>query len=62
MQMKDLQQKTPEDLRHLLDEKREALRAFRFGTSGSKTRDVKAGRNLKGDIARILTLLRRTTP
>ena len=45
------------DLAKALVEKREALRKFRFGISGSKTRNVKEGRNLKKDIARILTEL-----
>lgn len=49
--------KTEKDLAKALVEKREALRKFRFGISGSKTRDVKEGRNLRKDIARILTEL-----
>lgn len=41
-----------------LSEKREALRAFRFGVSGSKTRNVKEGRTLRRGIAALLTELR----
>lgn len=43
------------DLEKLLSEKREALRVFRFGVSGSKIKNVKEGANLKKDAARILT-------
>ncbi len=49
---------TPEtELRNLANDKREALRAFRFGVAGSKTRNIREGRNLKRDIARIETEL-----
>lgn len=56
-QMKELQKKNAKELRTVLTEKREALRAFRFGTKGSRTRDTQQGANLKKDIARILTIL-----
>ena len=55
--MDNLIKKTPEELREMLAEKREALRAFRFGASGSKARNVREGRSLRHDIARILTQL-----
>lgn len=48
---------TKEALEKSLSEKRVALRGFRFGTSGSKVKNVKEGRNLKKNIARILTRL-----
>lgn len=57
MKIKDIKNKTNSDLVKLLSEKREALRVFRFGTTGSKTKNVKEGRELKKDIARILTTL-----
>ena len=41
----------------LLSEKKLALRAFRFAVSGSNTRNVKEGKTLKKDIARINTIL-----
>jgi len=53
----DLSKKTAKDLRELVLEKREALRAFRFGIAGSKVRDVKEGRNLRKAIARAKTRL-----
>ena len=55
--MKDLQKKSEKDLNKMLTEKREVLRSFRFGTAGSKTRDVKAARQNKREVAQILTEL-----
>jgi len=55
--MTDIQKKTNDELITLLGEKREALRAFRFGMKGSRTRDVKLGATLRKDIARIRTVL-----
>jgi ribosomal protein L29 len=37
--------------------KREALRAFRFGAAGSRSKNVKEGKNLRKEIARLLTEL-----
>jgi ribosomal protein L29 len=55
--MKELIKKTPKELVQLLSEKREALRVFRFALSGSKTKNIKEGQNLRKDIARIMTIL-----
>ena len=49
--------KSKKELQALLVEKTLALRAFRFAVSGSNTRNVKEGKALKKDIARINTLL-----
>ena len=57
--MADLKNKSPKDLEKMLVEKREALRAFRFGISGSKTRNVKEGSALRKEIARLMTELRK---
>ncbi len=46
------------DLLKQLSEKREALRVFRFGSTGAKITNVKTGRGLRKDIARILTSLK----
>ncbi len=46
-----------QDLKKALTEKRTALRDFRFGSAGSKARNVKEGSKHKKDIARILTEL-----
>lgn len=41
----------------MLSEKREALKNFRFGISGSRVKDLKGAREIRKDIARILTKL-----
>ena len=43
------------DLSRLFLEKQEKLQVFRFGSAGSKTRNVKEGRMIRKEIARILT-------
>lgn len=48
-----------EDLKKEIAAKREALRVFRFGESGSRTRNVREGRNVRREIARMLTELQR---
>ncbi len=53
--MKELIKKTEQDLTKMLREKEESLRMFRFAISGSKTRNVREGRGLRKDIARIHT-------
>jgi len=58
MNIKDLRKKTTGELDKELSEKVTALSDFKFGTSGSKVKNVKAGKNLKKEIAQILTILR----
>lgn len=53
----DLKDKTLTDLTVMLAEKRKALSNFRFAIKGSKMRDVREGRNLRREIARIATEL-----
>ncbi len=53
--MADMKDKTSEALQKELREKREGLRVFRFGTAGSRSRNVKEGRTARRDIARLLT-------
>jgi ribosomal protein L29 len=48
--------KTEKELQVLLGEKQVALRAFRFNVAGSNVRNVKEGRTLRKDIARIQTI------
>lgn len=50
-----------EDLKKEIATKREALRVFRFGETGSRTRNVREGRTLRREIARMLTELERMT-
>jgi len=46
-----------EDLHKEIAQKREALRTFRFGGAGSRSRNVREGRELRKEIARLLTEL-----
>lgn len=55
--MEEVRKKSDKDLLKMLGEKREEGRHFRFGTAGAATRDVRAVRTNKRDIARILTEL-----
>jgi ribosomal protein L29 len=56
--MKEFKDKNVGELESLLLAKREALRVFRFEMAGSKIKNVKAGRGIRVDIARILTEIR----
>jgi ribosomal protein L29 len=56
MKTKDFKNKTEKELQALLTEKGLALRAFRFNVAGSNVRNVKEGRTLRRDIARIQTI------
>lgn len=51
--------KTPKDLLKALGERREALRKLRFGSTGSKARNVKESSSIRKDVARIMTELNR---
>jgi len=55
MTSKELQKKNIAELDKLLKEKRESLRAFRFNNAGGKVKNIREGRNLRKDIAQILT-------
>ncbi|MFA5023023.1 MAG: 50S ribosomal protein L29 [Candidatus Paceibacterota bacterium] len=57
MKKTDFTKKSAPELKKLLTEKREALSKFKFGISGSRTKNVKEGKNTRRDIARLLTLL-----
>jgi ribosomal protein L29 len=54
---KEIQKKNDKDLAAHVAEKREEVRKFRFSVAGAGTRDVRAIRNAKKDIARSLTEL-----
>jgi ribosomal protein L29 len=53
----DYKNKSEKDLLKQLQEKQLALRAFRFGIAGSKVKNMKEGKALRRDMARILTAL-----
>lgn len=55
--MTEFKNNTDKELVQIVTDKRESLRAFLFGIAGSKTRNVKEGKNIKKDIAKILTEL-----
>ncbi len=55
--MKDFKKKSVKDLEKSVREKREQLREFRFKNVGSRTRNVKEGRNTRKEVAQILTEL-----
>jgi len=57
MAVKILEKKNTQELQKELRTKRTALRDFRFGLSGASARDIKEGKTLRRDIARILTEL-----
>ena len=48
--MADLKKYSVADLQKEVAEKREALRVFRFGEAGSRSRNVREGRNLRKDV------------
>ena len=53
---KDFTNKTEKELQVIVAEKHLALRTFRFNVAGSNVRNVKEGRTLRKDIARIETI------
>lgn len=55
MKNSDLRKKKEADLEKLLKDKKKSLQDFRFGISGSRTRNVKEGKALRRDAAQILT-------
>lgn len=55
--MKEIRKKDEKSLVAYVNEKREEVRSFRFGTAGAGTRNVKAVREAKKEIARSLTEL-----
>ena len=56
MKIKELKNKNEKELNMMIADKRLALQNFRFAVSGSNTRNVKEGKALKKDIARIMTI------
>ena len=51
----DFKKHSVEDLHKEIREKREALRTFRFGSAGSRSRNTREGRGLRKDVARLMT-------
>ena len=57
MKIKEFRQKSKTDLQKLLQENREKARQFRFNLAAGKVKNVREIRQIKNDIAKILTLL-----
>lgn len=58
MDFKELRQKSPVELERLLQEKRGLLRDRRFKVAQGQHKDVRELRELKQDIARLLTKMK----
>ncbi|HEY4479625.1 MAG TPA: 50S ribosomal protein L29 [Candidatus Paceibacterota bacterium] len=55
--MKELNKKNDKELEKELRARSESLREFRFGIAGSKLKNVREGRSIRKEIARIKTEL-----
>lgn len=53
----EIKGKSKSELLKTLKEKRDAFQAFKYELSGGKAKDLKKGRNIRKDIARIMTEL-----
>lgn len=56
MKVQELRQKSKEELQKLLADSREHLRSLKFDLASGKVKNVREIRQIKKDIARILTL------
>jgi len=56
--MSEFTSKTQKELLKTLSEKKTALQDFRLGNSRSKTKNVKAGKGIRKNIAQIMTALK----
>lgn len=58
MKSSELNQNKKEELQKILQDKRENLRQLKFDLASGKVKNVRSVREMKKDIARILTVLR----
>ena len=58
MKIKELKQLSREELKKKMADAREKLRQMRFDLQAGKVKDVREIRQVKKDIARILTIMR----
>jgi ribosomal protein L29 len=58
--LSELKKKSVLELEKTLAEKQKDIQDFRFGFSGGKVKNVKAAKEARRTVARILTLLRST--
>lgn len=54
----DYKNNTKAELSKMIAEKRNAVKAFRFGIAGSRVKNVREGRALRAEVARMMTALR----
>lgn len=57
MKISEIKQKSQNELHRILAEKQEKLRQLRFDLASGKVKNVREIRQIKKDIARILTIL-----
>lgn len=57
MKIKELREKTSEELGKMLTEKKEAARGLRFAIASKQIKNNREFRNIKKDIAKIMTLI-----
>ncbi len=62
MDFKELRLKSPTEIQRLIQEKRDQLRDRRFKVAQGQHKDVRELRELKHDIARLLTKVHSTEP
>lgn len=55
--MKEIKGKSKKELVKLLTEKRGALQSFKYELAGGKSKNIKNGRNIRREIAQIMTEL-----
>ena len=55
MKTTELRKLSDKELEKLIEEKRAAVRQFRFDVTGSKVKNIKEGSNARKDVARLLT-------
>ncbi len=60
MDIKDLRKKTRSELDKILEERTASLSKFKFSSSQGKIKNVKEGKNLRKEIAQILTVISET--
>lgn len=58
MKIRELQQRSKDELNKLLWEKRNRLLSLRFDLAGGRVKNIREIRGTKKDVARILTLLK----
>lgn len=58
MKTRELRQKSQEELEKAMQEKRNHLLSLRFDLSGGRVKNIKEIREIKKDVAKILTLLK----